>query len=1111
MSFPKVRFVRISAFILVGFLFFIPLLILILSNLILPGEIHRYIEESSRDAGYEVKFSKIRFNFFSGLIVDGLEVFDLINHANPILRVKNIAVRPGIMSSLIGRKVKIREVIIDNSVVYLTPERFNNVVELIKKKPEKSKEKEKTIPFEIERLTITNVQVGAVSQIPIRVKKIEVDLRHTGLDEKGSIDLSGLIDIKNNQVEIQGDIKPFSDTPIGELKINIHQLNMHSFSNISFLPEEIGVFLDSRFRISGKMIMSQGVIDFRPTQSQNKEDSNFLGKINYDLTYDSLKDTAFVNSLDLDLSGLTHASFIGNIERLTKGAIFDIKGKAKTIRLEDVPKWFPNLSHIEFFGAVKPDGLKITGSIRDRNIYLTGNVFLRGINVSDRSSGLRFSGLKGSFNFKQKFVGPGSGVFLAQGDSSLMRFKIGTLNLVGISGNVRFDFSEDGIRFTTKGLSYGDLSFNRATVKRGRVTRLEFDLGKDNYWTLNMDSYGSQFNILDEGIYMKEFQTNIHIQKNRKIDIWGRLDGKGGRYKDISFLVSTDFKFRDDLLKFTNLNVVIEDYGELKTERLNLIFGDQKTYILTFTQGNFYGFDKEVISKGIRGKFMFNAHDDKELVWDGNVFISEINIFESRLKDMSFHMNLNRNRIDLKKISGRFLGGSLEGNIQIKTAESPTFISSEIELRNINLDRTISLGLLNFRFRGEFKRWRLPQGSGEVTAILNLGRYSTVNSLGCHIEIKTNGETVFLKEGFIEDGRSVAVRFSGKMENPLDSTRRLRFDLPETPLASIYEILSPILPESLRGGEIRGNTSLSLSFVIPPKRGMFWDGKLSLKDASFNGNLSSDVHFLVRDMNGTIHLVEDEGNLENHLNFSIIGYSKPDEKMFETSLNALAQDKAEHGDDILRIGEIEYGFLRLEDIEFVLEVSRDKINLKRFQSTLYGGKVLGTGLFEFGGEGEERKYDFSFLFKDLSLRMASDSIPSTRDYITGRINGIGWLSNRGGKLSTLDGAFNFWAVKSKREPRTIGKALLTQLGVREKFLLRSSRKYDKGQFYGYIRGGVITFKELEISHSILGINDLLIRVDSKRNSISVAHLLSVIRETARRASEGRLKIEFENK
>jgi hypothetical protein len=57
----------------------------------------------------------------------------------------------------------------------------------------------------------------------------------------------------------------------------------------------------------------------------------------------------------------------------------------------------------------------------------------------------------------------------------------------------------------------------------------------------------------------------------------------------------------------------------------------------------------------------------------------------------------------------------------------------------------------------------------------------------------------------------------------------------------------------------------------------------------------------------------------------------------------------------------------------------------------------------------------------------------------------------------------------------------------------------------------MTFKDFEISNRILGYQDLLIRADTKMNSISVKHLLSVIRELARRASKGEIKIDYEKK
>ena len=114
------------------------------------------------------------------------------------------------------------------------------------------------------------------------------------------------------------------------------------------------------------------------------------------------------------------------------------------------------------------------------------------------------------------------------------------------------------------------------------------------------------------------------------------------------------------------------------------------------------------------------------------------------------------------------------------------------------------------------------------------------------------------------------------------------------------------------------------------------------------------------------------------------------------------------------------------------------------------------------------------------------------------------------KTSNLDGLFNFWTFSSKKEDRVVGKAFLQRLGAKERFLLGSSKNYDKGVLNGYINNGVITFNELELSNRIFGIRDLNIKVNKRRNSISVTHLLSVIRETARRANAGSLDLQYQN-
>jgi hypothetical protein len=85
--------------------------------------------------------------------------------------------------------------------------------------------------------------------------------------------------------------------------------------------------------------------------------------------------------------------------------------------------------------------------------------------------------------------------------------------------------------------------------------------------------------------------------------------------------------------------------------------------------------------------------------------------------------------------------------------------------------------------------------------------------------------------------------------------------------------------------------------------------------------------------------------------------------------------------------------------------------------------------------------------------------------------------------------------------------MLDQLGAKERFILGSTRSYDKGEISGYINDGLITFKTLDISNTILGYKNLSIQTDPIRNSISISHLVSVIREIARRSQSGGPTIE----
>ncbi|MGH7890622.1 MAG: hypothetical protein ACRENF_08745, partial [Thermodesulfobacteriota bacterium] len=437
----------------------------------------------------------------------------------------------------------------------------------------------------------------------------------------------------------------------------------------------------------------------------------------------------------------------------------------------------------------------------------------------------------------------------------------------------------------------------------------------------------------------------------------------------------------------------------------------------------------------------------------------------------------------------------------INTAQPPNLIKSDIQLQKANLPLDafqLSLDKLDFKFNGNLQNSSFPQGNGLLSFNgLGMEKNGAVSFLKGEMQIETQGETISIKDWFIENEGGDRINLTAKMENSLDGSRNLKLDLPMISMAFLQKTFSPILPQGLKEGAMKGNLGLTLALNQFLREGVSWDGELSLKEISFTGK-SQDTIFLINDVNGAIPIRNNSEPGISLVSF-VRNYGERDKllnkKVFDSFLRASKQNRIQNKADYLTIGEIQYGFLRLENIECGLELNKSKLNLSYLYYKLYEGQAFGAGSLDLSGR---KKFNLSLLFKDISLNSISNSIPSAKDYITGRISGLIWVREKGERLNTLDGAFDFRAIDSK-EPRRIAKALLQKLGVKEKLLLRSSRKYDNGVVSGYIKDGVITFREFNISNRILGVvQDLSIKVDEKRNSISVAHFLSVIRETAKR-------------
>ena len=264
----------------------------------------------------------------------------------------------------------------------------------------------------------------------------------------------------------------------------------------------------------------------------------------------------------------------------------------------------------------------------------------------------------------------------------------------------------------------------------------------------------------------------------------------------------------------------------------------------------------------------------------------------------------------------------------------------------------------------------------------------------------------------------------------------------------------------------------------------------------------------VKGVNGVIKL-DEFGESPNLLASLLREHHKFDREIFKRFLYLLNETDSNGKRDFLTIDEVKYGFFGIDHIECLLNMTGLKLNLNQCASNLFDGRIYVAGSFDYGSKKD--RYNLSALFKDISLEDISNRINSIKDYITGRVNGLLWLNGNGEELNTIDGLFEFWSIKSKKESRRLGKAFLEKLGARSRFFVGSSRRYDRGEISGYIKEGVLTFSEFDISNTVLGYKNLSIKVDPRRNTISLAHMISAIREISKRAGEGHLQIDLENK
>ncbi len=666
---------------------------------------------------------------------------------------------------------------------------------------------------------------------------------------------------------------------------------------------------------------------------------------------------------------------------------------------------------------------------------------------------------------------------------------------------------EDEILIKGGGVSYKKLSFEEYQINSGTVKNFEFflELGQDR-WALNMSSRGSGFSVVGFDVSLESFNESLSIQNSGREGFKGTISGAGGRYKSIEFpSLSWDYNFIGDRVIVENVSTQISTIGQFKTDELYVGMGSEAggyPYKIEFQDATFVGFEEKLNSHGIVGEFVINKPGATNLDWQGTVNIKQTTIVSAVIDNISNRVLPYDGGIKLEGITGKFLGGNIVGNIYIDTTKTPSGIEVDLKL----IDALVSMDTLNVKlnesnltFSGNLPNGALPEGRSNLelknVVLDNNGVSSTLNS---SISASTAAETLYIDQGFIR-GNNKEISFSGEMINSLDENRTLTLKFPQVAISDALVLLSPIIPQDFREFKTQGYAEMELVFqslFYPQSR---WGGKLSLQGSSFSGEYGSGM-LIIEDVNGTIN-IRDKVSSDNPLAELLGEHLKLSKSIFQKFLKTFNESKLQEEDlDFLSIDKVEYGILKFENVEVALEVDTQKINIRRLLSKLFRGSFYGAGLVEFNQD--RSTYDFSLLFNQISLEGISEKVSPGQEYITGRVNGLVWLTAEGADLNTVDGPFKFWSKSSSKEQRRIGAALLAKMGARERLILGSSRSYDNGNISGYINDGLITFREFEISNSILGFRNLTIQADAVRNSISISQLISTVRELARRSESG---------
>jgi hypothetical protein len=1152
---------------------FLLCILFIILQFYIPKKLTDYLNQNPDWQGYNLKINKINYSLLSGFNFQDIEISKPVSKEKYI-KIDDLKLNIDFLNSILKKKAVIERVQIDNIESGISKEFLNEISNLKPSgKTQELQDKQQT-NFELEELEIDNFDIIYEQQYGLslnnlmfrlgdfenldkiyfhsNIKIFEKDFLLKSKVNRSNSAISASVDLHTPSLEIldsdklqipdlqiQSMIKiDIKDEIISRAVVTINQnedqvgkadvnLNFNKKDSTLFINETIlEIFELISLKTNGKVIDTSNnpkIEVVAEIENLNLErithffsdqyGTQLSGKIvkNYFELTGSIKD-------NLNLKGqvifddflLKHGKGDLVIDGLTLGigVLFNPNKNINNLGISARSNKFAGgnfalVSEADF----NKDTDIFNGSLKARNLDLSKLDYFKDIaqgnilNLNTKFNGNTdrielFSDLSAK-NISIK-LSDTQNLYISDLTSSEKIYNIINLNKLSDEKN---NFPANNIDIKLNNLAYKKLDYNSFKIEKGLFNaeasnifnkEIKFDL------SLNGDS-------LNNGIFnlnLDKVEISAKADKSKRESITGNILSSSGKYNDFGISnLKSDFDYDNSGLKLSEINFSLKEQGKANIREINLPFEKEKTFPskINLLRGNFISSENGFNLKGINLDLNNKIND----VWDGKINIDEADLVSVKLRNLNSLVSYSSRGFRTNRIRGDLFEGKLTG-----------FLNSQNNNLKLNFDllnpkipskeNFLIAEKLKLIYEGKFESdYSLPTGTGEfIINNLYVEDYEEESKLNFILDIESENETLSLKNGLINNSNNdVLLSFSSEIEQPFSKKRKLGYKTNKVNLVEIKKFLNPYLPPFIRFGEITGDMNVRLSASNFPEDSTIL-GFIDFNNISIKGD-PFGTYFNLENLDGRLDLSK-SAREPGGINEVIGRHTKSYRQAYKYAKNISIGD-----DSNVNIKRLDYGFFTLENIRLLMNIVKNKLTIKELSTNIFGGKLSSSGFYNFGNN-KRKAGMFYFLFNDISLKNITDSVPGTEGYISGRFNGIVSLVQKERRTNMLDGLFNFWTVGSRKEKRIVGKAFLERLGARERFLLGSSKNYDKGALHGYINKGVITFNEMQISNSFLGLKDLNIKVHNRRNSISVAHLLSVIKETARRANTGSLDFQFQN-